>query len=178
MLTAIIPSKLVPAGLVGLLVGLVMGTACETEEPPDCGPTEAKVVRVIDGDTIEIDATDPDGAPYHVRYLLVDTPETFGTVECYGPEAKEFNRSVVEGKTVQLSYDEECTDRYGRLLAYIDLDGRSINELLVERGFACVLHIPPNGADRVDEYRAIEDQAQAGLVGLWGECVGVEAPCG
>ncbi|MCX4245246.1 thermonuclease family protein [Paraliomyxa miuraensis] len=180
MLTSITPSKLVPAAVAGLLAGLVLGTACETEQPPNCGPTEAVVTRVIDGDTIEIDAEDPvTGTPYHIRYLLVDTPETSGTAECYGFEAKDFNRSIVEGKTVRLSYDDECTDRYDRLLAYVELaDGRSVNELLIERGLACVLHIPPNGSDRVDEYRAAEDRAQAGMVGLWGACVGVEAPCG
>ena len=43
------------------------------------------------------------------------------------------------------------------------------------RGFACVLHISPNGADRVEEYRRLEEQAQVGQVGLWSACT--ESPC-
>ena len=159
------PFKIMGAGLA---LGLCLGVACS--DGPDCGPTEAVVARVIDGDTIELESGE------RVRYLLVDTPELSGGGECYGLEAAEFNRSAVEGKTVTLSYDTECTDDFDRLLAYVALlDGRLVNEVLLERGLACVLHIPPNGEDRVDEFRSIEAQARAGQNGLWGMCT--EAPC-
>jgi micrococcal nuclease len=151
-----------------LALGTAAGSACEPDQP-DCGPTEGVVERVVDGDTIELTTGE------RVRYLLVDTPEVSEPVGCFGPEASEYNRSLVEGKTVQLSYDEECTDRYDRLLAYVEVDGRSVNELLLTRGYACVLHIPPNGADRVEEYRRLEEQAQVGQVGLWASCT--ESPC-
>ena len=42
-------------------------------------------------------------------------------------------------------------------------------------GYACVLHISPNGDDRVDDYRLLEEKAQVGQVGLWGSCT--ESPC-
>ena len=131
-----------------------------------CGPTEAVAARVIDGDTIELD----DGQ--RVRYLLVDTPEiTNGKDECYGAEARDFNRDTVEGKTVTLSYDEaECTDDFDRLLAFVSIGDRDINALLIERGFARVLFIPPSGEDRRAQYEALEAQAEAGLAGLWGAC--------
>jgi micrococcal nuclease len=154
----------------GLLLGTAAGVACEPEGH-DCGPTEGVVTRVIDGDTVELESGE------RIRYLLVDTPEVTEPVGCFGPEASDFNRTLVEGKTVHLSYDEECTDRYGRLLAYVELDGRSVNELLLTRGYACVLHIPPNGASHLDEYRHLEEEAQVGQVGLWGACTGTEAPC-
>jgi micrococcal nuclease len=153
----------------GLLLGATAGLACEPQGS-DCGPAEGVVERVIDGDTIELATGE------HIRYLLVNTPEVHEPIGCFGPEASEFNRTLVEGKTVKLSYDAECTDRYDRLLAYVEVDGRSVNELLLTRGFACVLHIPPNGADHLDEYRHLEEAAQAGQVGLWRECT--EAPCG
>lgn len=149
-------------------LGLAAGVACEASEP-ECGPAEGVVDRVIDGDTIWLTTGE------HIRYLLVDTPEVSPPAECFGPEAAEFNRDAVEGRTVQLRYDHECTDRYDRLLAYVEVDGRSINELLLSRGYACVLQIPPNGNDRVDEYRRLEQEAQAGLVGIWGACA--EDPC-
>lgn len=134
-----------------------------------CGPTRAQVARVVDGDTIELDSGEK------VRYLLVDTPESTNDTECYGPEAKAFNTSLVEGQTVDLTYDVECTDRFDRLLAYVTLDGTDVNRLMIERGFACVLHIPPNGAEVVEEYEALQSAARSAKRGLWGFCA--SSPC-
>jgi micrococcal nuclease len=135
-----------------------------------CGPSSAVVSRVIDGDTVELDSGE------RVRYLLVDTPEiSGGEPECFGPEATQFNTELVLGQRVELRYDVECTDRYDRLLAYVSVGDREVNRLLVERGYACVLYIPPNGMDRVDEYRHLEALAQGGARGLWGACE--EVPC-
>lgn len=153
-----------------ILVGLSLSVAaCDsastTEEGSSCGPTRAVVARVIDGDTVELD----DGS--RVRYLMIDTPEsTNGKDDCFGTEATDLNRMLVEGKEVTLRYDVECTDRYDRLLAYIEIDGREINSLMIERGAACVLHIPPNGEDRVGEFNELEDEARASMVGVWGAC--------
>lgn len=166
--TTLFSRSLGPWLALGLVLGAAAGLACDPDQA-DCGPTEGVVERVLDGDTIVLTTGE------HVRYLLVDTPEIHEPIGCYGNEAADFNRSLVEGKTVQLSYDVECTDRYDRLLAYVELDGRSVNELLLTRGFACVLHIPPNGEDRVEEYRRLEEQAQVGQVGLWASCT--ESPC-
>lgn len=139
--------------------------ACDTASDDRCGPSSAVVSRVVDGDTVELE----DGT--RVRYLMIDTPEsTQGKDDCFGTEATELNRMLVEGKTVTLRYDAQCTDRYDRLLAYIEVDGREINSLLVERGAACVLHIPPNGEDRVDEFEQLEADARASMVGAWGAC--------
>jgi micrococcal nuclease len=153
----------------GLTLGAAAGLACDPDGPPDCGPTQGVVEEVLDGDTIVLSTGE------HIRYLMVDTPEIHEPIGCFGPEASEYNRTLVQGKTVHLSYDVECRDRYDRLLAYVELDGRSVNELLLTRGFACVLHISPNGNDRVDEYRRLEEQAQVGEVGLWAACT--ESPC-
>lgn len=129
-----------------------------------CGPNEGIVASVIDGDTVEmLDGT-------RVRYLLVDTPEVSGTAECWGPEATTFNRELVEGKTVQLSYDEVCTDQYGRTLAYLSIEGVEVNSRLVERGHACVLHISPNGDDRVLEFMNLQAIAESEGRGMWGAC--------
>lgn len=147
------------------------GTASEAEAGDDvdgsiCGPTTATVVRVIDGDTVELDSGE------RVRYLLVDTPEiTGGKDECYGTEAADFNRQTVEGKEVHLRYDEaDCDDTYDRLLAFVSIQGREINALIVERGFGRVLFIPPAGATEHPQYQALQAAAQDGRAGLWGAC--------
>lgn len=127
------------------------------------------VARVVDGDTIELESGET------IRYLMVDTPETFGGVECYGEEAKQFNIDIVMGQEVTLKYDTECTDRFDRTLAYVSVGDREINSLLIERGFACVLYIPPNGADRKTELENLEALAKQQDRGLWGACT--SNPC-
>jgi micrococcal nuclease len=148
----------------GCAAGLLLLVACGKSESP-CGPGEGVVARVIDGDTVELESGET------IRYLLVNTPETTGGKnECYGQNAVTFNTDLVLGKSVSIEYDEECTDRFGRTLAYVSVGGQEVNTLLVERGFACVLHIPPNGNDRADEFEALEDAAKAADRGLWGSC--------
>lgn len=138
-----------------------------------CGPSEGVVARVLDGDTIDLESGE------RVRYLMVDTPEishSAGEIaECFADEAKQFNTDLVAGQTVSLTYDIECTDRFGRLLAYVFVGDREVNTLLVERGFACVLHIPPNGTDRNDEFESLENQAMQQNKGLWESCE--STPC-
>ncbi|AGC41904.1 thermonuclease [Myxococcus stipitatus DSM 14675] len=135
-----------------------------------CGPSKARVAEVIDGDTLVLEGGE------RVRYVLVDTPEsTSGKQECFGPEALAFNRSLVEGREVTLVDAEACEDRFGRRLAYVSVEGHDVSTLLIERGFACVLHIPPAGTSRQAELRALESQARRARRGLWGACSPV--PC-
>lgn len=169
-----------PTRILASLAGAALALACDggTGEFANdageqrCGPSEAKVERVIDGDTIELESGE------RVRYLMIDTPESTTQLECWGEEAKAANVALVEGKTVTLRYDQECTDAYGRLLAYVELSGKEINRVMIERGHACVLHISPNGDDVAAEYEALEYQAQmqSPPAGLWAACD--PTPCG
>ena len=61
-----------------------------------CGPAKGVVARVVDGDTIELESGE------RIRYLMVDTPETFGGEECYGAEAKQFNTDLDGDRCVEL----------------------------------------------------------------------------
>jgi micrococcal nuclease len=129
----------------------------------------AEVTRVVDGDTVEADI---DGREEDVRYIGVDTPESVkpdAPVECFGPEAAEFNRRLVEGETVEMELGAEQRDRYGRVLAYVRLDDTFVNEELLRRGFATTLTIPPNDK-YADRFADIEREAGREGRGLWGEC--------
>ncbi len=99
-------------------------------------PAVVQVVRVIDGDTIQVCCVFGDRVK--VRYIGVDTPETHHPmrgVEPYGMEASEANRKLVDGKTVRLEFDVQQQDKYGRTLAYVYLeDGTFVNAWLVEHG--------------------------------------------
>jgi micrococcal nuclease len=107
---------------------------------------------------------------------MIDTPESTTEQECWGMEAKQANRDLVEGKTVRLRYDVQCEDDYGRLLAYVELANQEINRVMIERGHACVLQIPPNGEAVLDEYRDLEYAAEQLGKGLWASCTPI--PCG
>jgi micrococcal nuclease len=151
--------------LAGLGVPSLVALAACSDSGASCGARNATVERVIDGDTIVL----PDDTT--IRYLLVNTPEiTNGHNDCYGANALQFNTDLVLGKTVQLTYDISCQDRFGRTLAYVTVDGQDVNRLLVERGYACVLHIPPDGDARAGEFEALELAARTARRGLWGAC--------
>jgi endonuclease YncB( thermonuclease family) len=56
---------------------------------------------------------------------MIDTPEiTQGKHDCYGEEARQYNEDLVLGQEVSLTYDQECEDPYGRLLAYVEAPRR------------------------------------------------------
>lgn len=154
-----------------LLAFVLCVSACGEGDAEVCGPGSARVKRVIDGDTIELTSGQK------LRLLLVDAPEiTNGHDACFGAESRDYLRDLLEGQRVDLSYDSECRDRYDRLLAYVRLAGEEVNSSLVREGYACVLHIPPNGAARSAEFKSLEREARAAERGLWGTCP--TKPCG
>ena len=151
-----------------LALALLTLTACGGPGP--CGPERARVAHVVDGDTVELE----DGT--RLRYLLVDAPElSGGEAACGGAEARALNLALVEGRTLDLAYESQCHDRYGRLLAHAAVDGRDVAALLVERGAACVFHLPPGGEARLPQLQALEAAARAAHRGVWGACRPV--PC-
>ena len=134
-------------------------------------PGEARVERVVDGDTIKVRL---DGQTETVRYIGMDTPETKkpGTpVQCFGKAATAENERLVDGERVRVTPGVEERDRYGRLLAYVrrERDGLLVNEELLRGGFARTLTIAPN--DRYEaRFAAVEARARAAGTGLWGSC--------
>jgi micrococcal nuclease len=126
------------------------------------------VVEVTDGDTIEVSL---DGEIEDVRYIGVDTPEVDPNigVECFGSEASELNRELVEDERVRLVFDAERRDRYGRLLAYVYVGDRFVNAELVRRGYARTLTIEPNDTFAERFARLAQEAANAGR-GLWRAC--------
>jgi micrococcal nuclease len=132
----------------------------------------ARVVRVVDGDTI---VAAVGGRQERVRYIGVDTPETVkpGTpVQCFGKKASARNQALLPaGTRVRLETDAEERDRYGRLLAYVyrDDDGLFVNASLVRDGYATVLTIRPNVA-HADQFTALARAARKAGRGLWNAC--------
>ncbi|WP_309866907.1 thermonuclease family protein [Desmospora profundinema] len=162
-------------GLVLVITGcasLDPGTGAVTDgidRPPEEELIKAKVVRVIDGDTIVARVKEKEE---RIRFIGVDTPETVHPEkgeEPFGKEASDFTKThLPAGGTIFLEMDAEERDHYGRLLAYIWVEEELFNASLLQEGLATTLTIPPNVKYR-DEFRALEQESREKEVGLWGE---------
>ncbi len=134
--------------------------------------TEARVVRVIDGDTIQVFVKD---AKETVRLIGVDTPETVDPrkpVQCFGKQASDFTKSLLTGKTVYLESDatQGDTDKYQRLLRYVFLeDGTNVNRLLIKEGYAheYTYKVPYTYQTA---FKDAEKSARENNKGLWAMC--------
>lgn len=136
-------------------------------------PVLARVRFVSDGDTLSVNGIS-EPLSETVRLIGVDTPEVAHSgnpPECYGPEAARFTEQL-EDHIVWLTFDAECTDRFGRLLAYLWI-GEGPQDMwerqLLRRGFATLLTISPN-TRHVSTFRADQSAAQSDGAGLWTAC--------
>lgn len=128
--------------------------------------TAATVVRVVDGDTIVVQI---DGAEETVRLLNIDTPEADlnGVPECLANEATNFTSSMLPPRLrVEMRYDTELRDQYGRLLAGVFVGDTFINAEIARAGLAIAVLVEPNDAFLNDVEVAVAE-AQANQYGLW-----------
>jgi micrococcal nuclease len=106
---------------------------------PSTNAVTAKVLRVIDGDTIDVELNEE---RQRVRYIGMNTPER--DEPCFN-EATQANVDLVAGKEVRLERDVSDTDRYGRLLRYVFVNNTFVNEALVAGGYAEAVLYRPDG---------------------------------
>jgi len=172
-------------------------------EPPSDTTLQAKDTRipatvtwVEDGDTIcvQLDTPPPSGAlsdrcdesdappgieDWPVRLIGIDAPEIPPTRDdCFGREATDQLRTLVEGKQVMLEFDpDQQVDgtEYRRILAYVWLNGELVNDQMVRQGYAREAHwYPDTGTVAPAKYRdqlvAAETQARTARRGLWAAC--------
>lgn len=130
-----------------------------------------KVTKIVDGDTIKVEINNQIET---VRLIGIDTPEIKDprkTVQCFGKEASNKTKELLENKMVRLEADSTQTDRdkYSRLLRYVYLtDGTFINKKLIEEGFAFeyTYQIP---YIYQAEFKAAQKLAETNNLGLWNE---------
>ena len=158
-----------PAAPTLLLLALALPATAPGQAPPKPDPAAARVVRVVDGDTIVVLL---DGKQTTVRLLGVDTPETVAPgrpVEGFGKQATAFLRSQVEGRSVHLRYEPAARrlDRYGRTLAYVYTipEGKLVNLAIVAGGYGHAYTAQPYS--RIEEFRKAEREAREAGRGLW-----------
>ena len=166
----------------GVLLALVLAILAATTAA--CSETDgrrvsARVVRVIDGDTLVAHlATVRSGLQNkeRVRLVGIDCPESKQVG--WGSRATARLAALVLGRPVILEIALQSRDRYGRLLAGVYLaDGKTlVQELLVREGFCQTFVIPPN-VDYVEQLRAAKIEAQRAERGIWARIGGLtESP--
>lgn len=139
-------------------------TTSEVQLPPETSDGGILVDHVVDGDTLVLaDKT-------KIRLIGVDTPETkhpTKPVEPFGPEASQFTKRTVEGRQVQVRYDRNKTDRYGRTLGYIYIGEWCLNEELIRAGFSeCITQYPFDKGMKARFLNA-EAEARRARRGIW-----------
>ncbi|WP_026678178.1 thermonuclease family protein [Fictibacillus gelatini] len=125
------------------------------------------LIETVDGDTIKVNYK---GKEETVRYLLVDTPESKKPGTCVQPFAKdaaERNRQLVNSGKLTLEFEKSRTDKYGRLLAYVFVDGKSVQETLLKEGYARVAYVYEPPYKYLSTYEKAEDSAQAKHLRIW-----------
>ncbi|MDP8227855.1 MAG: thermonuclease family protein [Candidatus Electryoneaceae bacterium] len=142
-----------------LFVWIVVVSGCKTSSYP--------VDRIVDGDTVVLLI---DGKKTKVRLIGVDTPETVHPrrpVEYYGPEASQFMKDLLTGRSVWLEYETKRTDRYGRTLAYLYLvpDSLFVNLEIIRLGYGRTY--TKYSFRYKDRFITAERTAQDAQLGLW-----------
>ncbi|MEM4991983.1 thermonuclease family protein [Priestia sp. SB1] len=129
---------------------------------------ETTVTAVIDGDTFHTLINNKDEK---IRLIMADSPEVVSPKikgkQPWGESASVYTKSVLKpGTKVNLELDTQERDRYGRILAYVYVNGKMLNETLIEKGLARVAVFPPN-TRYVDEFREIQEKAKQQKLGIW-----------
>jgi micrococcal nuclease len=137
----------------------------ERAAPRPLEPGTYRVARVVDGDTLVL--ADP---AERVRLIGADTPETVKPnwpVEPCGPEAAAFTREFLSGGEARLEFDGEPRDKYGRILAYVWVRDRMLNEELIRAGLArAELQYHYSAAIKA-RFRRAEAEARTAHRGIW-----------
>jgi len=186
-LTGKIISSLFTFALIILLVAFFIYKKFNDETVSPKGNTGdyATVIRVVDGDTFELDTKE------RVRLLGIDTPEKYEskkldrdvetsgmdkkTIKKLGQLASDYVKGFVEGKKVRLERDptNDDKDRYGRLLRYVYLEDETcVNAKIVQDGYAQVYEQFP--ITKMDEFRKLQREARENNRGLWGPVEGLK----
>ncbi len=131
------------------------------------------VVKVVDGDTLAVNIN---GVAETIRIIGINTPETVDPrkpVECFGKEASDKAKSILEGKKIRLEADpgQGERDKYDRLLRYIFLeDETDFGKIMIEDGFA--YEYTYNTPYKYQaEYKEAEKSARENKRGLWADGV-------
>ncbi|EIB6819166.1 thermonuclease family protein [Enterococcus faecalis] len=129
----------------------------------------ADFVRHVDGDTTVLRI---DRKEQKVRFLLVDTLETVNPktkVQPFGLEASKRTKELLStASEITFEYDSgDKTDRYGRVLGYIFVDGTLLQKTLVSEGLARVAYVKEPNTKYLLELEEAQEKAKNESLGIW-----------
>lgn len=133
--------------------------------PVDSRSQSCRIARVVDGDTLKLV-----NHKESVRLIGVDTPETVKhncPVQPWGPEATQFTKNFVADGEVRLEYDGDTRDKYGRILAFVWVGDRMLNEELLRAGLARAEMQYHYSKEMKARFRRAEAEARAARRGIW-----------
>lgn len=142
------------AGRLIVFVLLLMASSVYAENT-----ISGKVVSIADGDTIKV--LDSSNTQHRIRIYGVDCPESH---QDYGRKAKQFTSDLVFGKTVEVKVMD--TDRYGRTVGIVNVDGKCLNEELVKNGMAW-FYGQYCKASFCSQWKQYQEEARSRKIGLW-----------
>lgn len=126
---------------------------------------EARVTRVIDGDTLDVEAS---GGTQRVRLADIDAPER---AQPFGRVCGRNLARLAEGRTVSVRpVAGRPIDRHGRIVAYVELDSVDLNLRQIETGCAWhAIEYAQGHQSREDfaRYAAAQLRARRDRAGLW-----------
>jgi len=129
-----------------------------------------KVIRVVDGDTIVVNYK---GKNEKVRLLCVNTPESVHPDKKQnipmGKVASDYTKKRLTGKYVDLEFEGPFRGRYGRLLAYVFVNGENFNLVLVRKGLSPYYTKYGLSQQYDQEFREAERYARKQKLGIWGD---------
>ena len=155
-----------------LALAASLAAAPASSAPEGAFTVRGTVAYVVDGDTLDVRLTG--GRRERVRLIGIDTPER-GT--CYAANATAAASRLAGGRAVVLRGDatQDSRDRYGRVLAYVWVDGRhDLGHRLVREGYAAV-YVYDRPFARLAAYRGAEALARRLPRSLW-TCGAATAP--
>ena len=130
---------------------------------------KVEFVKCVDGDTFRVLIN---GEEHLVRMIAVDTPELAkngNKAEYYAEDAKEYTcNKIMNARKLELEYDPKSDkiDKYDRVLAWVYVDGKLLQEELVKNGYAKVAYL-------YDDYmytsilQEKQELASAKEIGVW-----------
>lgn len=130
---------------------------------------KVKLVKCIDGDTAIFKIGKEEEK---VRFLAINTPEySKNKKESFGKESSDYTcKKLEKGEKIELEYDpaSEKRDKYGRVLAWIFVDDKLLQEDLVSKGYAEIKYVYKDylyvGKLEKKQEKAIEKK-----IGMWSE---------
>ena len=117
---------------------------------------QGKLIAIDDGDTFTL--LDANKVQYKIRLNAIDCPEKG---QEFSKKAKDFSYQFCAGKMVVAQLLN--TDKYGRHIANVTVNGRSLNEALLINGLAW--HYKKYSSD--ENLAALENTARKNRIHIW-----------